>query len=101
MIKHGVPEGSILGPLLFIIYINDLPSAISTVSEHIILADATNVIISSKNFDDFHTSNIVLPRMSNWFSANKLAQHLDKTNIIKLINKNLPQHTVSIGYKKM
>jgi hypothetical protein len=46
MIEHGVPQGSILVPLLFIIYLNDLPPKISIVSEPITFADGTSVIIS-------------------------------------------------------
>jgi hypothetical protein len=57
-----------------------------------------SVIISSKNFDDFCTkSNIVLSHMSKWFTANKLALNLDKTNTIKFVTNNSPQYALSIG----
>jgi hypothetical protein len=99
-IKHGVPRGSILGPLLFIKYIKDLPPTISTLTESI-FADDTSVTISSKKFGDVHrTSNILLSQISKWFSAKKLVLNLHKTNIIKFIMKNLPQHTLHIGYKE-
>jgi hypothetical protein len=60
--------------LLFIIYINDLPPTLKTLSIPIILADDTSVIISGKNLDDLCMfSNKVLWQMSKWFSANKLS----------------------------
>jgi hypothetical protein len=98
-IKHGIPQGSILGSLLFIIYINDHSPTINTLTEPIIFADDTNVIISSKHFDDFCAKpNIVLSHMSKWFTDKKLALYLDKTNIIKFITNNSPQYALSISY---
>jgi hypothetical protein len=72
IVTHGVPQGSILGPLLFITYINDLsPSLTGT----IIFADDISVVITNKNFDDFHTlANSVFFHMSKWFTAYKLAK---------------------------
>jgi hypothetical protein len=52
-IKHGVPQGSIFGPLLFIIYINNLPPTINNLAIPIIFADETSIIIYSKNLDYF------------------------------------------------
>jgi hypothetical protein len=47
-----------------------------------------------------HTMPNILSQMIKWFSAKKLTLNLDKTNVIKFIMKNSPQHTLSIGYKK-
>ena len=78
-LKHGVPQGSIPEPLLFIIYINNLPLRINSVSEQISFTDDTSVTISSRNFEDFcSVSNLVLSDMIKWFAAYKLVLNLDK-----------------------
>jgi hypothetical protein len=99
-VKHGVPQGSILGSLLLIIFINDLPPTINDVSKPIIFADMS-VLISSKDFDDFCTiSNTVLSHMIKWFTANKMALNMDKTNIIRFKTNNTPQYDLCIGYNE-
>jgi hypothetical protein len=46
-VKHGVLQGSILGPLLFLLYINDLPNALSGKATPILFADDTSILIKS------------------------------------------------------
>ena len=70
-IKHGVPQGSILGPLLFLIYINDLPLLAGINSKIVPFADDTSTIITSSNQEELKTVLYnTLSDINLWFKAN-------------------------------
>lgn len=81
-ISCGVPQGSVLGPILFLLYINDLPNCSDKLTFHL-FADDTNIYFSSNNLDLIQsTLNIELMHVSQWLCANRLALNIEKTNFV-------------------
>ena len=80
----GVPQGSILGPLLFILYVNDITDT-SNVLEFVLFADDTTITYSHSDvMSKFDMINSELQEVTNWFKANKLSVNASKTNYMLL-----------------
>lgn len=78
----GIPQGSILGPLLFILYINDLPKYVTNVKVSM-YADDTAIYYSSKDVNDIvDRMNYDLENVDNWLAKNKLSLNVDKTHFM-------------------
>ena len=86
--KFGVPQGSVLGPLLFLVYINDLHTAIKYSLVHH-FADDTNLLLKNKSLKQLQKHmNIDLKILQNWLKANKISLNAGKTEFILFRHPN-------------
>ena len=89
VVTCGIPQGSILGPILFTLYINDLPNA-SKLLKFVLFADDTNIFYSHFSEKQLKaTVNLELEKVNSWFKLNKLSLNVSKTKFIIFGNKNV------------
>ena len=89
-ITCGVPQGTVLGPLLFLLYINDIPNSVKHSLTKLFADDSNLFIISNSLRNLFDTANIELSNLTQWIYANKLYINYAKTNYMLFCPKLKP-----------
>ena len=94
--NSGVPQDSILGPLLFVCYVNDLSQYCNRMAPFL-FADDTALLVKGKDLESIQTTlQTDFGNLLNWFSANKLSLNINKTKSMLICHQRSPYRNFSL-----
>ena len=103
-VRRGVPQGSILGPLFFLFYINDLPETLKYPSLPTLFAADINIVCVQRSPEGLMDDNVnILTKVDRWFQKNLLTLNLNKTNLVHFVTKttvNIPDY-IDLGQNQL
>jgi hypothetical protein len=100
-VKQGMPQGSILGPLLFLLYI-DLPYLINKISKPILYADDTSILCFNSDIVEHEkVLKTILDKINKWFVVNSLSLNFNKTNYMHFSSISNIKSNINVNYGDM
>jgi hypothetical protein len=98
-VKQGLQQGSILSPLLFLLYINDLPYLINKISKPILYADDTSILRSNSDMVEHEkVLKTILDKINKWFVVNSLSLNFNKTNYLHFSSISNIKSNINVNY---
>jgi len=97
-IKQGIPQGSILEPIFFLIYINDLPKLAPIRTKILLYADDTSIIVTSPNLENYEKQiNKIFRNINYWLKLNQLVLNYNKACYLKFNTKNSREYVSKLN----
>ena len=98
-VTSGVPQGSVLGPLLFVIFIDDMPEVVDQDSLLIMYADDAKLSREIKAIEDKEIEQEDINKLTDWAAINGMAHHPGKCHVLKVGERELTLHDLFEPYR--